>query len=61
MNIFIIYKQILDSSGYIENIELVEIDMDENMAARFSKLYTLQVPIDLKDRISYHYTGAVVS
>jgi hypothetical protein len=61
MNIFLIYKQILDSSGYVDSIELVEIDMDENMAARFSKLYTLQVPSDLKDRISYHYTSTIVS
>lgn len=53
MMVYVIYKQIVDSNGLLEKVELVECDMDEAMAQRFSKLYNLQVPVDLKGRISY--------
>jgi hypothetical protein len=58
--IYVIYKQIFDSNGLVEKLELVECDMDENMAIRFSKLYNLQVPSDLKGRINYGYIGSRV-
>lgn len=60
MNVYLIYKQILDSQGNVSKIELVECDMNEAMAQRFSKLYGLQTPADLKGRITYHYIGARV-
>lgn len=60
MNIFLIYKQILDSQGQIEKVELVECDTNEAMAQRFSKLYNLQVPLDLRNKINYHYIGSRV-
>lgn len=60
MNIFVIYKQILDSEGVVSNIEVVECDMDEQMAVRYSKLYNLQVPSDLRNRINYNYVASRV-
>ena len=60
MNIYVIYKQLIDGSGQIEKIELVECDADETKAASFSKLYNLQIPTDLRNRISYAYIGTHV-
>jgi hypothetical protein len=61
MNIFIIYKQILDAHGQVLKIELVECDTNELMAQRFSKLYSLQTPVDLKNKMNYQYLGVRVS
>lgn len=60
MHIFLIYKSFLDSHGNISKIELVECDLNEQMAQRFSKLYNLQIPLDMRDRINYHYLGSRV-
>jgi hypothetical protein len=60
MNLYLIYKQITDSNGNVSKIELVECDLNEQNAQRFSKLYGLQTPADLKNRISYHYIGTRV-
>jgi hypothetical protein len=55
MNIFLIYKQLLDSCGQVEKIDLVELDTDETRAISFSKLYNLQVPVDLRNKIQFVY------
>lgn len=55
MNVYLIYKQFMDTMGQIEKVELVECDTNEAMAQKFSKLYNLQVPADLKNRINFHY------
>jgi len=59
-NIYLIYKQILDSYGNVVDMELVECDTNEAMAQRFSKLYNLQVPADLKNKMNYHYIASRV-
>lgn len=61
MTIFLIYKQILNNFGEIEKIELIECDANETMANRFAKLYTLQTPMDLKNKINYQYIGVRVT
>ena len=53
--LYIIYKTIYDNNGNIEKIDLVECDTRESSAVSFSKLYNLQVPKDLKNRVSYAY------
>lgn len=58
--VYFIYKTILDKSGNILKAELVECDTNEQNANRFSKLYNLQVPVDLKQKIQFHYLGAKV-
>jgi hypothetical protein len=58
--VFFIYKSILDKNGNVLTVELVECDTNEQNATRFSKLYNLQVPVDLKQKIQYHYLGAKV-
>ncbi len=60
MMVFFIYKSILDKNGNVLTVELVECDTNEQNATRFSKLYNLQVPVDLKQKIQYHYLGAKV-
>lgn len=58
MHIFLIYKSFLDSYGNAYKIELVECDTSEQMAQRFSKLYNLQIPLDMRDKINYGYLGS---
>ena len=61
MNVFLIYKQFMDAySGEFYKVELVECDTDELMAQRFTKLYNLQTPVDLRNKISYTYVGSRV-
>jgi hypothetical protein len=60
MNIYLIYKQYLDSYGQIEKVELIECDSNEAQAQSFSKLYNLQVPNDIKNRVSFGYVGTHV-
>jgi len=60
MIIYLIFKQIMDSQGINIKTELVECDINEQNANRFSKLYNLQVPTDLKKKIQYTYVGARV-
>lgn len=51
---FIIYKQTYDSSAGIYKIEIIEADMNEASSIKYTKLYNLQVPNDLKNRVQYH-------
>ena len=56
MTVFFIYKQLInEQSGIISNIEIIECDGNEQSAASFAKLYNLQIPFDLRNKISYHY------
>jgi hypothetical protein len=55
--LYLIYKMFYTKDGNIEKVELVEADQNESSAMSFSKLYGLQVPKDLKDRIAYGYVG----
>jgi hypothetical protein len=43
--------------GNIEKVELVEADQNETSVISFTKLYGLQTPKDIKDRIAYNYIG----
>jgi hypothetical protein len=52
-NIFVIYRQILDARGQVEKIEIVEADIDEASAIRYTKFHSNQVSHDLRQRISY--------
>lgn len=61
MIIYMIYKSILDVHGTVIEAELVECDVNEQNAQRFSKLYNLQVPLDLKNKISYGYVASRVA
>lgn len=61
MTVFFIYKQITDKAGNISKVELVECDQNETNASRFVKLYNLQVPTDLRNRITYQYLHARVT
>lgn len=53
--IFLIYKTYYTKHGDVEKVELVEVDENETSAISFTKLYGLQIPKDLKDRIAYNY------
>lgn len=61
MNIFIIYKTIYDEEGGISKLELVEIDKDETMAVRYTKLYNNHVSSDIKSRVQFAYIGTRVN
>jgi hypothetical protein len=61
MEIYLIYKQILDSQGNVVKVELVECDMNETNAEKFRKLYTLQTAKDFKDKVLYQYMPVMVS
>ena len=49
-----IYKQTIDNLGNIEKIDIVEVDLNEKTAHSFAKLYNLQTPVDLRNKISYY-------
>jgi hypothetical protein len=53
--LYLIYKTYYTIDGNIEKIELVEADQNEASAISFTKLYGLQTPKDIKDRIAYNY------
>lgn len=61
MNIFFIYKSLMDKNGEVFKVELVECDANELNASRFAKLYNLQIPNDLRDRICYNHIAVRVS
>jgi hypothetical protein len=52
--LYLIFKTIY-TDGIIEKVELVEADQNEASAISFTKLYGLQTPKDLKNRIAYSY------
>lgn len=60
MNIYLIYKQIVEN-GNVVRVDFIECDTNETNANKFSKLYNLQIPADLKNKISYNFIGARVS
>lgn len=55
--LYLIYKTYYTIDGNIEKVELVEADQNEQSAASFTKLYGLQIPKDIKDRIAYNYVS----
>jgi hypothetical protein len=57
MNIYIIYKQTLDMDGNTIKVDLVECDTNDGNAARFTKLYNLQIPSDFKSKTMFSYIG----
>jgi hypothetical protein len=62
MTVYFIYRQLTDErSGLITSIDLIECDGNEQSAASFAKLYNLQIPFDLRNKVSFHYApGRVV-
>lgn len=61
MTIWFIYKQFIDeATGNISNIEFIECDNNETNAASFTKLYNLQIPYDLRNKISYQFIAGRV-
>jgi hypothetical protein len=60
MTIYLIFKQYFNSLGEIVKIDIVECDTSEGNAARYSKLYNLQIPSDFKQKISYSYQSVRV-
>lgn len=55
MTLWVIYKYHSDENGILNKVELIEADNNEQDAARFVKLYNLQVPHDLRNKIQYSY------
>ena len=55
--LYLIYKTYYSLDGNIEKVELVEADQNETSVISFTKLYGLQTPKDIKDRIAYNYIG----
>jgi len=55
--LYLIYKTYYTIDGNIEKVELVEADQNETNAISFTKLYGLQIPKDIKDRIAYNYVS----
>lgn len=52
----IIYRQITDpNTGELQRVDIIEADVNEGNAARYCKLYGLQVPHDQRNRVGYHY------
>jgi hypothetical protein len=57
--IFIIYKETKnEKTGQTEKIDIIECDADEANARKFSRLYNLQIPIDMRHKVSYNYMQA---
>jgi len=61
MTVFFIFKQVMDKAGNVEKVELIECDTNEQNANRFAKLYGLQTPADLKQKVSYSYVHARIT
>lgn len=61
MTVYCIYKQHMDANGETLGIDIVETDMNETNAIRFSKLYNLQLPKDMRHVVSFNYFAAKVS
>lgn len=53
--LYVIYKTFYNNFGDLEKIELVEADVNESSAISFTKLYNLQTPKDLKEKVKYEY------
>lgn len=55
MNAYLIYKQTVDMDGNIIKIDNIEIDMNDINAAKYAKLFNLQIPTDLREYVSFQY------
>ena len=53
MEIYVIYKKTFDNSGNITKIDIVEFDEDETTARSFTKLYNLQIPLDMRNNVVF--------
>jgi len=60
MNIYVIYKQTMNMQGEVIKVELIECDSNDVNTQRFTKLYNLQIPHDLRNTVSYSYLTAQV-
>jgi len=55
MDIWVIYRQCVNSeSGNIKWIKPIEFCKSNDEARKYARLFDLQTPIDLKDKISHH-------
>ena len=50
----------LDIHGDPEKVELVECDANETNAIRFAKLYNLQIPTDMRNKVQFNHVGVRV-
>lgn len=53
MDIWLIYRKITING--ISKIKPIEYCTSEEEAAKFHKLFNLQIPVDLKNKLSHHY------
>lgn len=61
MDIWVIYRIIKNhDTGRIDKIETIEYASNEAEARKYSRLFDLQVPIDLKDKISHKYQSTAL-
>jgi hypothetical protein len=57
----LIYKEIHSKNGELIRAEVVEADEDEHNAVRYTKLYNLQLPADVKKLTVYKYQNIVIN
>lgn len=59
MEAWLIYRMLHNLDGTLEKIQPLELCKTENEAMRFKKLFDLQTPMDLKDKITHsiHFTN----
>ena len=57
----LIYKEIHSKNGELIRAEVVEADEDEGNAARYVKLYNLQLPADVKKQTVFKYHNVVIN
>lgn len=56
MDVWLIYRQFKNpDTGRVEKIESVEYCSNEADARKYSRLFDLQTPLDLRDKISHKY------
>jgi hypothetical protein len=55
MTLYIIYKKTFSTDGHLSKVDIVDYETNETRAHSDNKLYNLQIPVDLKDRIEYAY------
>jgi hypothetical protein len=55
MDVWLIYRIIKSADNSVSRIESVEYCLSEAEARKYSRLFDLQTPIDLRDKISHKY------
>lgn len=55
MEVWLIYRTIKTPDGKIDKIQSVEYCSNERDAQKYSRLFDLQTPMDLRDRIHHKY------